>query len=243
MDDDLAWRKLEISELYTTTLTHDTVVLRKSLLLIIYSHWEGFIKNASKLYLFHIENEKVKLINLTSNYRAISLKGLIGECFKSENGLTLNKELDFISTYSKKENQTFRLSKNMLKETDKSIINTKDNLNPEIFFNICKIIGIPEKGSILTREKWINDYLLNNRNSISHGSKLELPDSSEFKLSVKSLEELKGIILDILDNFKEDLSEYAEKQLYLHSNIDYKNNYDLESDKELGKRIKSKDDD
>lgn len=237
LDVDLSWRKKEISDLLSIIQNNNTIVLRKSLLLILYSHWEGFIKNSSKTYLFHIEKRNLKLDSLTTNYKAIQLKGIIGECFKSEQGLTLNKELDFMAKFDQKEGQKFSLGKRILDEKNKSIINTKDNLNPDVFFNLCKVIGLPEKKSISTRDNWINDHLLNNRNSISHGSKLELPSSSEFDLSLESITELKNVIVDILSNFKEDLAEYATNELFLLANSDKKNVYDLGSDKELAERI------
>jgi hypothetical protein len=237
LDSDLSWRKKEISDLYSATQKNNSTVLRKSLVLVIYAHWEGFIKNGAKLYLFHIESKKLQLKNLTENYKAISLKGVIAECFNSNEGLSLNKELDFIDKFDNKGERIFKLQSKVKLDKDKSLINTKDNLNPEIFNSICRIIGIPEKDSIKSRSNWLNEHFLGNRNTISHGSKIELDKPEEFDLSIESLYELKNIILTILSNFKEDLVEYSEYEYFLNANSEIKATYDSGSNSSLISKI------
>ncbi len=55
--EDLRWRKSEIQNFFTELKYPDVDIvsqhilekaIRKSLILLIYSHWEGFIKRASK---------------------------------------------------------------------------------------------------------------------------------------------------------------------------------------------------
>lgn len=48
---------------------------------------------------------------------------------------------------------------------------------------------------------------------------------------------LKDIILGILSQLKDDLTKYAQDQLYLEKNKDHKADYDLESDQRLKQTI------
>lgn len=45
LDRDLAWRKLEISQLFMILNTVESKeIIGKSMILLLYAHWEGFIK-------------------------------------------------------------------------------------------------------------------------------------------------------------------------------------------------------
>lgn len=59
---DLAWRKKEISQLFMVLQTTDTKeVVGKSMILLLYAHWEGFIKKSSKCYLKYVSDKNIKL--------------------------------------------------------------------------------------------------------------------------------------------------------------------------------------
>ena len=94
---DLAWRKIEISHLFkimNNAETKDVVI--KSMVLLLYAHWEGFIKRTSKLYLKYVSELKVKNKELTVNFQALMLKKFAQECIDKD-GLNLQKEFDFIN--------------------------------------------------------------------------------------------------------------------------------------------------
>ncbi len=238
LDEDLGWRKKEISELFGLCQSQDIEVLRKSTLLMIYSHWEGFIKNAAKSYLSHVSDLKIKLGMLTINYRTIDIKGVISSCSQSQDTLTLSNELMFMKNYAKHDSKNFTLDKKYLLEKNKSLINTHDNLSPSVFTNFCCILGLSEKDAIASKKNYLDESFLGNRNSISHGSKITFDEDSEFDLSISSIERLKNIILTIMDKFKDDLQEYAIKEYYLSANEDDKLEYDQTSDSTLKSNLK-----
>lgn len=236
LDEDLAWRKKEISELLSVCKESDIEVLRKSLLLILYSHWEGFLKNAAKLYLLHVSKQKLKVGSLTLNFKTISMKGLINNCFKSSDTQTLDNELTFIEKFSKKDDSKFSIEAQVFKEKDKSLINTRDNLSPDVFNNICKILGLGEMKSLSTKKNYLDESFLGNRNKISHGSKIEIVASDaedEFDLSLEAIIKLKDIIIAVMDRFKTDIGEYAIEKLYLLKHDDKKLKFDEVSTIEL----------
>lgn len=235
---DLSWRKKEISELFGTCQNHDFEVLRKSLLLIIYSHWEGFIKQSSKLYLRYISGRKLTVNQLTMNYKAIMLKGIIAECTKSQDVLTMANELTLISKLDQHQSVKFKLKEEILRDKNKTLINTKDNLSPKVLNSFYKILGIKEKSSIERKKKYLDESFLGNRNSIGHGSKISLEASHEFDLSLDSVRDLKDIIVIIMDSFKEDLQTYAEDELFLIKNNAIKIKYDAQSENLLEFNLK-----
>jgi hypothetical protein len=238
IDEDLAWRKKEISELFLVCQSQDIEVLRKSLLLIMYSHWEGFVKNTSKSYLNYVSGLQVKIGSLTINYKTISMKGLINTCFASKDTLTLSNELSFISKFSQKDDTKFKLPAISSSDKDKSLINTQDNLSPKVFVNFCEILGLYPKDILDTKKNYLDEVFLGNRNAISHGSKIEFISGHDFDLSNEALGELKSVILVLLDFFKDDIQFYATNEFYLKEHSDDKNAYDIESNEGLNEALK-----
>lgn len=237
LDKDLAWRKKEISDLQLLCSRSESEVLIKSLLLMLYSHWEGFIKNSSKLYLGYISGMRMKVNDLTLNFKTITMKGFIKECYNSTDALTLENEMRFIEKYIANNNAIFQLSLDLARDRDKTLINTRDNLSPEVFGNICKVIGLQEKNCLVTRKRYFDEVFINRRNAISHGSKVLLDESNEFDLDLTSLISLKDIVLLVMSGFQDDLKEYALKKFYLAENDESKNNYDNISNNQLNNAL------
>lgn len=238
LDNDLAWRKKEISDLQMLCSTNENEILLKSMILILYAHWEGFIKNASKSYLIHVSELRLSIGELTLNYKTISMKGLIKSCFESNEALTLANEMSFINKFVEKDNAKFLLQAAVRNEKDKSVVDTKDNLSSEVFTNLCKIVGLPEKDCIVTKKNLLDEHFLNNRNVISHGSKLMSTSTNTFSLDHDSVLKLKDLILAIMSSFQDDLKEYAVSQFYFKENNVEKEKYDKSSDLDLKKTIR-----
>ena len=64
LDEDLGWRKVEISDLLFLAKETQKEVVLKSVILLLYAHWEGYIKKSSKLYIKYISEKKIKLTDL-----------------------------------------------------------------------------------------------------------------------------------------------------------------------------------
>jgi hypothetical protein len=59
LDEDLGWRKVEISDLLFLAKETQKEVVLKSVILLLYAHWEGYIKKSSKLYIKYISEKKL----------------------------------------------------------------------------------------------------------------------------------------------------------------------------------------
>ena len=81
LDKDIAWRKKELSYLKGNIkkgTAHYATHLRSGVVLL-YAHWEGFIKNSCEYYLTYIKYQKLKYDELSDNILALSLKSQLTE--------------------------------------------------------------------------------------------------------------------------------------------------------------------
>lgn len=224
--EDWTWRKKEISDLILIAEKEENKVLLKSIILLLYAHWEGYIKKTSKSYIKYVVDNKHKISDLTQNFRAICLKGLSSEVLKSSSTLNISNEMKLISRFNELDgiplNKIIKIDLDNNK--DKSLINTHDNLNPSVFRNIHEIIGLSYKKQYEAREKFIENHLLANRNSIGHGSK-ELQLAEGFDLEIISIKKMRDIIISIIENFRDEILEYSREAYFLQSNLDKTTNF------------------
>ena len=207
IDRDYAWRLVELSEIKKAVQVAKgraiATEIRKGILLL-YAHWEGFIKFVSTEYLQYIVDQKFKQSELTDNFRCILFKKKLQECSDRSRIRThisaLHVLLDSPSEY--------------VVFDPKAQIPIKSNLNYSRFVNILDTLAIAEDGYKL-HEKQIDESLLNRRNAIAHGEYLDI--SPELFCG------LHQDILALIKKFKDDLQNlcvtesYKRRKLEKHS--------------------------
>lgn len=217
LNEDLGWRKKELSDLILLAEKgNNNEVLLKSVILLLYAHWEGYIKKSSKYYLKYVSESKKKLGELTDNFKAISLKSIVNQCIETAQSLSITNELSLLNKIKDIDNNKFKINIDINNDQDNKIINTESNLNPNVFKRLLSIIGLTYKKEIEVKESYLNYCLLGKRNLIGHGSKHQ--DDSDFSLTIDEIKKLRAIMLAIIDNFKEELIEYAQNSFFLISN-------------------------
>ncbi len=218
--EDWTWRKTEVSELIILAETEEQNVLLKSVILLLYAHWEGYIKKSSKTYLKFIVDNQIEVSKLTDNFKYFALKGFTKEVFNSSDTLTTNNELNFITKFNEINSKTIDkfIRINLENERDKTIIDTHDNLTPAIFKRILDIIGIKYLDVYESKKTHIDKKLVEYRNSIGHGNR-KLSSSEDFLLEIASLKELRDIIFLIIENFRDDIIQFAKEGYYLRDNL------------------------
>ena len=242
LDDDLSWRKTKISRLYSM-LDHDknNVTLLESIILMLYAHWEGYIKNIAKLYLQYVSNKKITHNNLLDNFICISTKTLVKYILPSSETLSIENELKFCNHFKTKQGSNFHFDIKKSGSIDKSIINTKDNLNYKVYKNILTVIGVNCYEGFELREQYINKFL-HTRNSISHGDKIHPSNSKVIELSITTVTDIKNFILEIMSTTQDTIKEYAQSEFYLNKNLQNKESYDTKNNKAIAKFIESTND-
>lgn len=238
INNDLAWRKMEISQLFRILNDSENKdVVSKSMVLLLYAHWEGFIKKSSKQYLKYVKEKKVKLKFLTMNFSAITLKNFAKQCIDNE-GLTLAKELQFINKQQKMQEKKFDVVLDVENDLDEDIINTKHNLNSKVLKNISEIVGIKYNDAMKSRTYFIDAILLNNRNSIGHAGKTaKMDDESESILNFDTVVELKDFVIMMLDYYAQILQDYVEEEFFLVSNDEKRELYEEEQEDKLTSKL------
>ncbi|PTX14693.1 hypothetical protein C8N40_110122 [Pontibacter mucosus] len=236
LDEDLGWRKKEISDLLLIAKkeSNNEVVL-KSLILLLYAHWEGYIKLSSKLYIKYVSDKNINVGVLSSNFKAISIKEYISRCIENNGSMTLANEMAFMSKYLKLETRKFQANVRIEDDFDSSIINTESNLKPKVLRNITSILGLGYKSAVQTREHYLNSQLLANRNAIGHGSKFDDTKQVDFSLSLRDIEKLKEIVFAIIDSFRDDLLDYVANEYYLSTNLTAKEAFNAKREVDLEK--------
>lgn len=238
LEEELSWRKKEISELYLLAKTNSDEILLKSLILILYAHWEGYIKKSSKLYMKFIVEEKIKVKDLTQNFKAIALKDAAKKCLETSDSLNLVHEFQLLNKYTEVDDKKFKVTVDPNDDQSSSIIHTDNNLKPKVFKNIINILGLSYHNSFITRENYINSSLLANRNAIGHGSKFDLTRQQNFSLTIQDITKLKEFILLILDFYTDTLLKYQGDKLYLICNVSKKDTINQENETWLENELK-----
>jgi hypothetical protein len=207
LDGDFAWRKKELSIIDTNVNSEAkksnfkqtpalSFYLRAGIALL-YAHWEGFIKNSMHAYLDYISNQRIEFSKLNSHFIVLGLRGKIsalGESGKVEQQLGM---LNFILN---QQNEIAFIPKNSLR--------TKSNLSAGLFIEIVKSLNLKTKMFEL-KEKLIDENLLKARNQIAHGEFYKIQDE------VKSYNELHMAVIEMLTDFKNEITIAAVTKTYL----------------------------
>jgi len=196
---DLGWRKKELTTLYnnvqSSSLKHLPTAIRCAVVML-YAHWEGFIKNSSEHYLNYIKYQDLRLNQLNSNLLALSLKQKISEFNDTQKATIHVRFIDYL--------------RNNLQEpaiiADKDSIRTKSNLNSTILREIFASIGL-NIASYELKFNLIDETLLRCRNNIAHGNFLLL-DKNKYEI-------LHRDIVAMMDNYLTDISNAVDLQKYL----------------------------
>ncbi|WP_053058264.1 MAE_28990/MAE_18760 family HEPN-like nuclease [Pedobacter sp. BMA] len=217
--EDWTWRKKEISNLILIAESSGEEVVLKSIILLLYSHWEGYIKKSSRIYLKYICVNDCIISDLTDNFKAVALKGVTKVVVSSSQTLTLENEIAYIKKFSKIDAHKLNthIAIDLENEKDSSIIDTNQNLNPAIFKNILNVIGLNYKTAYEAKEIYIQEQLLANRNSIGHGNK-KLASDDDFSLEINKIKKLRDVIVSIVENVRDEIIEYCSNEYYLKEN-------------------------
>ncbi|WP_396211631.1 MAE_28990/MAE_18760 family HEPN-like nuclease [Flavobacterium sp.] len=197
INEDIAWRKKELTYI-KSNIKDGTPNYKTNLrigVLLLYAHYEGFIKSACENYLKHIKLKRLNYVELTENILATSLKYELKN-FEESNKATIHCQIvDFIQN---KLNQRANIP------TD-NVIKTGSNLSSHILREILTTVGIDYTNYEL-KSNLIDQILLKNRNSIAHGEYVPL-DEVEYS-------ELNREILFIMDDIKDRLTNIVVLEQY-----------------------------
>ena len=193
LDDELSWRKRELTTLkfmLERHRRHETVLLLRAAVCVLYAHWEGFVKSAATTYVSFVATRGLRYRDLAPNFVALGLRSEISQAGQSDRP-TIHTEL------TKK--LILGLSEPAHIDWEHSI-NTRSNLNTGALQDILCLLGL-NGDDYLLKKQLLDQRLLENRNRIAHGQRVEI-EPDEYSV-------LHDEVIQLLQNFRSDVENAA----------------------------------
>lgn len=200
LDREMSWRVKEISAFRLASKSNGSE--RKFFIRagvgLVYAHWEGFIKSASKYYLNFVDNQGHTYRELKSCFAVFGLKKSLEMLSTSRKSFSNIEAFDFI-LLELDQRANLKMS---------SAIDTESNLTSKVFSNVAASLGICTD-TYSTKFHLIDESLVRRRNKVAHGEYLEVsgPDFGE----------LVDEMLVLMRNYKTDLENAASMKEYTRS--------------------------
>lgn len=202
IDHEMAWRKHELSAVRANVVSSrkyakETAI--RAAVALLYAHWEGSIKNIATYYLEYVAMQSLSYGQLKPNFLAIAIKYDLKQ-FEESNKSTIHTSIvsDVINLQSMKS-----------KIPTEGIIKTDSNLKSEIFVEIMSTIGLPCT-DYETSYKIIDTVLLEKRNKIAHGERIESLELDEERYC-----DLHDKVFNLIQLFANQVSNAASLKSYL----------------------------
>lgn len=193
LDSGFAWRLKEIADLKASVKIKSmlsSATLVRAGVPLVYAHWEGFIKQASQDYLSYVSSQRLSYRELASCFVVFGAKKHLANLVGSRQTPLNIEAVDFFR------DRLVDRADLMLA----SAIDTKSNLNSEVFENIATSIGVPVS-SYDAYFKMIDESLLDRRNKIAHGEYLDL-NAEDFR-------SLSDEMISLMRMYKTDIENLA----------------------------------
>jgi hypothetical protein len=204
LDHQLAWRLKEISAIHSfvrnaTGFVAINAALRAGIT-TIYSHWEGYVKRSSELYLEFIFNQRLPLSEIRLEIVGYFLEPSFRSAGGQSKSFSAQKSLEFaesVSTRALRPRKDIRVS-------------TKSNLRYEIFKEISGQLGLIDF-IVNVDEHFINSKLCDKRNAVAHGSTVPI--------SQDDFDDCRIVISDLIRSFKNRIVTAASNSEYKKTSV------------------------
>lgn len=188
IDGELAWRKRELTAIKANvnqarSFAKDTAL--RSGIALLYAHWEGSVKNIASCYLSYVSNLSLPYKELKNNFLAVTIKDRLSQ-FERTGKTTLQTSII---------NEIFESLNKKSCIPQEGIIKTNSNLNSKIFIEIMATIGL-DCTQYESSYNLLDEILLNMRNKIAHGERIE-----SLSLDEERYNEIHGKMLLLIDMF------------------------------------------
>ncbi len=197
--EDRNWRMREISDLKTAISRGDESlqrVLLRALITICYAHWEGYVRFSAKKYLEHIALRRFTYQTLNrqffKNYFLPRLAALAASKTSVVERCALVDEI-------------LNASDRRFSQVNEDLINTKANLNFDVFNDICLVCGLPVE-PFIDKSTFIDVVLLKRRNAIAHGE--------DTLVSIDDLDTIAEDTIGLMRLFGDALENHVVMQSY-----------------------------
>ncbi|MFT9349160.1 MAG: MAE_28990/MAE_18760 family HEPN-like nuclease [Gluconobacter japonicus] len=197
--EDRTWRIKEISDLKSAIRQGDggtQKVLLRALVTICYAHWEGYVRFAAKKYLEHVALRRLQYSHLNPQF----LKNyFLPRLAHSNSGnLSIGERCALVEEILTCSNRRFG-------RVNEDLINTKANLNFQVFADICVVCDVATE-PFADKSPFIDVVLLKRRNAIAHGE--------ETLIAIRDLDEVADGTISLIRAFGDALENHVVLQAY-----------------------------
>ena len=197
---ELAWRKKELLQVNMRLKAAPAWAVGMDVragITPLYAHWEGFVKAASERLVEHVGSQRLSYGELSAGYLAIALSKDLDLVRESEKSRAPDLALTRILVGRENQPATLR---------PRAAAITGSNLSWKQFRSIAETLELRSKQFQLL-ENLINSSLVDERNTIAHGS----PSAP---ISGVAYGELHAHVLGLLDGVAKEVLRVADKRLY-----------------------------
>ena len=198
ISNETAWRKKELTtslKLVQQSTNAQKFNLRSGILLL-YAHWEGWVKQVAQLYIRYVNMQRPPYEKLSAAFLGNALKTKIS---LMEEASTPRVHKEFALFLLEGLAQKASLSEDL--------VQTQSNLSSKVFLDVVERLGLPQRPEYSTRANLIDEKLVGRRNTIAHGKFLTL-EAEDFLSLQKD-------VLDLLEIFTNDVHNAASTRAYL----------------------------
>jgi len=191
LDAEFAWRAKELVDIRLSVKAaagSERKMLIRAGIALLYAHWEGFIKSSSTLYIEFVNKRGHAYQDLKTTFIALGLSKRLGEVTDTKKHSLRISAVNFILDNCAKRAEL----------PAQSAINTRSNLNSEVFTDIAVICGI-DSSKYEPFYNLIDKSLLKRRNAIAHGDHLDV-DTDQFLTLCEEVQQLMRWYKTDIDN-------------------------------------------
>mgnify|MGYP006892262960 CR=1 FL=1 len=199
---DLARRKQELSRMTIMVGEENPDPTRlsyicRSAVMLVYAHWEGFVKTSSIKYIKFVSSQQVSVANLKLPLQAAYLVSH----FKRASESTKPRHLgELLGEIDGRRGAVFSVNPN-------KCIDTESNLSSTVFRDLVLGLGLDYLDFYSTRQNFIDQQVLHSRNQVAHGELVTF-DSEEVKARISGVRSL-------LDTYSNQLINAVRDQDFL----------------------------
>ena len=219
LEDELAWRLGELrflkNQLADLRTDDERSRFRRALVVMLYSHFEGFWKAAFSIYVRVINAEGVPCKDAQHSLVAATLydllRGLTDQQVKhpffrskapDDTKLhAIHRQIEFLSGLSDIESTRICIPP--------KVVDAESNLKPDVIRKNLFRLGFPI--DLFQPSEGTVHQLLNKRNDVAHGATRQGIDKAEF-------DRLEGAVVDIMEGVVRLLFDWLNKHRYLKAN-------------------------
>jgi hypothetical protein len=196
---DRTWRLREISDLKAAIVKADESlrrVLLRALVTVCYAHWEGYVRFAARKYLEHVALRRFLYSDLDRqflrNYFLPRLAAL------SASRTSIAERCALID-------DVLNGSARRFSRVNADLINTRANLNFDVFTDICLVCCVPTQ-LFTNSATFVDVVLLKRRNLIAHGE--------DTFITIDDLDELTNETITLMRTFGDALENHVYVREY-----------------------------